>query len=39
MHLFPTGCMGVLYPPGTLDHNAEDRAIALEQTDSVIDIG
>jgi hypothetical protein len=38
MHLFPTGCMGVLYPPGTLDHNAEDRAIALEQCPLADDI-
>jgi len=38
MHLFPTGCMGVLYPPGTLDHNADDRAIALEQSPLADDI-
>ena len=30
-HLFPTGCMGVLYPPGTLAHDAADRTAALEQ--------
>jgi hypothetical protein len=30
MHLFPTGCMGVLYPPGTLAHDGEDRKAALE---------
>lgn len=31
MHLFPTGCMGVLYPPGALAHNADDRSAALER--------
>lgn len=31
MHLFPTGCMGVLYPPGTLAHTADDRAAAFER--------
>ena len=38
MHLFPTGCMGVLYPPGTLVHNAEDRAAALERCPMADDI-
>lgn len=31
INLFPTGCMGVLYPPGTLDHVADDRTAALER--------
>jgi hypothetical protein len=31
LHLFPTGCLGVLYPPGTLTHNADDRRAALER--------
>jgi hypothetical protein len=31
INLFPTGCMGVLYPPGTLSHNADDRAAALDR--------
>jgi hypothetical protein len=28
-HLFPTGAGGVLYPPGVLTHNAEDKEAAL----------
>jgi hypothetical protein len=36
--LFPTGAMGALYPPGTLSHNAEDRAAALELCPKADDI-
>ena len=37
-HLFPTGCMGVLYPPGTLTHDADDRAAAFEHCPNADDI-